>query len=908
MEIVLYCLGWSVYFCLFHRLRSASDQILRNGHKSCYDVYFLYLLSSFKIDMFEFLSKFIARKPTPSSAEPIALQTLSSKATVDDKQKAKEQERQAYLQKIQASIGSEDDLLALLAECDFADGRFLAAQHLSSSASLERALQITRNIDKRTAKLMQARLDQIHQQEQIAQSARKCLEKADALLEQNVILANQLIDLDKQFASIGNISSSATSLVSDEVSKEFHLKRDAIQQRLNAQLDLQRQLLQVNHEIDQTQDFSADEISLQVARWKVILKSAADSNLFASIPKNLFSDTEAKLSLFEQTLENLRLARVSNETSRVATSHPLSKDSTSNAAIAHGSDSVTSDPKSDVNSDLNDTIVEPRQTSKEPEVSAQTPSMSLAQFEQNLEKLEAALEQGTLHIARQYERELRHIDIKQNKQKQGQPRLSSELKERLSTARSQFAHLVSWAKWSGNVSRDELVNTAEQLASLSLSPLEIVETVSALREQWRQMDTSGGAPRELWLRFDAACSHVYAPAAQHFQAQAELRRANLADAEALLSQCRIDVQQHLNDLQNWKSLHAKILQMRQSWKKIGPVDRKEKNRLDKEFEELLLTLTTPLEQRQQEEIQSREDMIAEVESLDFAQKSSIDQLRSIQQRWQAQAISVPLSRKDEQALWERFRAACDAIFEKKRSLAESADQQRQFNLQAKRAIYAELLSTDCQDPLQARQLIDSATTKWRAIGHVPRALEQQLEQEFQQQIQKLNTLIADFHTQERQRKSEQFFIALELCEHLEKAVSQGDASAQSDALITRWNALTLNANKFVKALQTRLKNAQAVTSENAKEFEKLMHANGSVWDAHCLHLEILLGIDSPSELARERLKKQVEVLQQAMKNGNHQQQLQHLLLHLLSVPTISTEQRKARLKQVFQKIDHNLIA
>lgn len=893
--------------------RIVGDQILRNGHKSCYDAYFLYLLPPFKINMFEFLSKFIARKPTPSSTEPIALPTSLSKAAIEDKQKVKEQERQAYLQKIQTSIGNEDNLLALLAECDFADGRFLAAQHLSSPASLERALQITRNIDKRTAKLMQSRLEQIHQQEQIAQSVQKCLEKADSLLEQSVILANQLIDLDKQFTSITTQSGSATNLISDDISKSFNAKRDAIQQRLNAQLDLQRQLLQVSQEIDHVQDFSDDEIPAQIAGWKLILKSAADSNLFASLPKHLLPDTEAKLSQFEQALHRLRSAQDSNENSHVATPHQSSDKAATAATIAHSSDDLRLDAKLeaklDVNSDLKEiNTVEPHQTNKAPEVTAQIPSMSLVQLEQNLEKLEKALEQGSLHMARQYERELRHIDIKQNKQKQGQPRLSTELKERLSIARSQFAHLVSWAKWSGNVSRDELVNTAEQLASLSLSPQEIVETVSALREQWRQMDLSGGAPRELWLRFDAACSNVYAPAAQHFQAQAELRRANLVNAEALLSQFRIDVQQHLNDLQNWKSLHAKILQMRQSWKKIGAVDRKEKNRLDKEFEDLLLALTTPLEQRQQEEIQSREDMIAEVESLDFAQKSSMDQLRSIQQRWQTQAISVPLSRKDEQALWERFRAACDAIFEKKRSLAESADQQRQFNLQAKRAICAELLSANCQDPLQAGQLIDSATKKWRAIGHVPRALEQQLEQEFQQQIQKLNTFIAEWQAQERQRKSEQFFVALDLCQQLEQLVSQnGNVSAQSDVLVTQWNALTLNPNKIVKALQTRFKFAQTVTPENAKDFENVLQANTGWWDECCLHLEILLGIDSPAELARERLKKQVEVLQQAMKNGDHQQQLQYLLLQLLSLPTMHTEQRKARLKQLFEKIDHNLV-
>jgi hypothetical protein len=61
-------------------------------------------------------------------------------------------------------------------------------------------------------------------------------------------------------------------------------------------------------------------------------------------------------------------------------------------------------------------------------------------------------------------------------------------------------------------------------------------------------------------------------------------------------------------------------------------------------------------------------------------------------------------------------------------------------------------------------------------------------------------------------------------------------------------------------------------------------------------------------LARERLKKQVEVLQQALKSGGDQQQIQSLLMTMLDLPVHQTALRDARLQALLGKIDASYFA
>jgi hypothetical protein len=69
-----------------------------------------------------------------------------------------------------------------------------------------------------------------------------------------------------------------------------------------------------------------------------------------------------------------------------------------------------------------------------------------------------------------------------------------------------------------------------------------------------------------------------------------------------------------------------------------------------------------------------------------------------------------------------------------------------------------------------------------------------------------------------------------------------------------------------------------------------------------LRLEIIMGIESPPELSRERLKLQVEVLQSSLKTGQKMPSQEALLLQLCGLPALTDSQLGSRIEQIAARI------
>ena len=283
--------------------------------------------------------------------------------------------------------------------------------------------------------------------------------------------------------------------------------------------------------------------------------------------------------------------------------------------------------------------------------------------------MEAALQQGSLGSAAEHDKAL--------KDSKGM-RLSPAQSERLAHARGELKRLSDWARWGGNVSREELIKAVENLTTQSLAMSELAKKVGSMRERWKALDTlSGAAPKSLWERFDAACSAAYAPAAAHFKHLAEERHTNAAKAQALIDEANAQAAAMAGfDNVDWKQMAATVQRLRLGWSHLGAIDRKEKKRLDQQFADVLNVLQAPLEQQRKSEVAHREELIEQVAALDALDRHALDALRAAQERWQELARALPLERKAEQAMWHRFRAACDAVFARRKESAHAADAER----------------------------------------------------------------------------------------------------------------------------------------------------------------------------------------------------------------------------------------
>jgi hypothetical protein len=98
-------------------------------------------------------------------------------------------------------------------------------------------------------------------------------------------------------------------------------------------------------------------------------------------------------------------------------------------------------------------------------------------------------------------------------------------------------------------------------------------------------------------------------------------------------------------------------------------------------------------------------LIADVAALNPGDRNSLDALRRAQERWQELARALPLERKAEQALWQRFRAACDAMFAQRKESAHAADAERHAHQAAKEALCAKLEQASSATAQEAGKLL-----------------------------------------------------------------------------------------------------------------------------------------------------------------------------------------------------------
>jgi hypothetical protein len=318
-----------------------------------------------------------------------------------------------------------------------------------------------------------------------------------------------------------------------------------------------------------------------------------------------------------------------------------------------------------------------------------------------------------------------------------------------------------------------------------------------------------------------------------------------------------------------------------------------------EFEQSLQKLKEPLAQQQQTEVAVREKLIADMQALNASDRNTLDHVRVLQERWQQRAKALPLERKLEQALWQKFRSACDAVFAKRKEVAAVADADRKQNLAQKESLCGKLEASLTESvpvtaPIAAKILRETKDA-WNSIGAVPRAQENQIEARFhaatnalQQQVDAAKRIAA-----EHERNA--LFDKMRLCMALEQAVI--DQVDVIPVALEQWQALPALANDVERILRARFdKGLQAIQSKDGA-YRTSLENNRAVLLKNLLRLEILCAVDSPAELARERLQIQVEVLQSTLKTGatNNKSELLIDLCKLAATVDHASVQRIERL-------------
>ena len=113
-------------------------------------------------------------------------------------------------------------------------------------------------------------------------------------------------------------------------------------------------------------------------------------------------------------------------------------------------------------------------------------------------------------------------------------------------------------------------------------------------------------------------------------------------------------------------------------------------------------------------------------------KSTGDRLIDLQCQWK-EIGAVP--RRQSDAVWKRFRAACDTFFERKAAHFSSVDSEHKDNLARKRALLEEMEAFDLAGI--SFEAIKEFQRRWSEIGFVPIKQKDQIQKRYKQAVDKL---------------------------------------------------------------------------------------------------------------------------------------------------------------------------
>jgi ATP-dependent RNA helicase SUPV3L1/SUV3 len=199
------------------------------------------------------------------------------------------------------------------------------------------------------------------------------------------------------------------------------------------------------------------------------------------------------------------------------------------------------------------------------------------------------------------------------------------------------------------------------------------ETLRSLREHWKQVDQGGPPNHALWKRFDEACNEAYKVVQEWLDKVKAEAAEHRATRLALMEEVKAWASAHPDAPQgDWKSFNRALHQFSDRWRDAGHLSEKAFAELQPHWKEAIGHAAAPLELAQKGSIERRNAMIEEAKVLGDSPMLRIDAVKSLQQRWQAEAQSVPLDRKQEQKLWDAFRKPIDDAFNRKTAEREKA--------------------------------------------------------------------------------------------------------------------------------------------------------------------------------------------------------------------------------------------
>ena len=298
--------------------------------------------------------------------------------------------------------------------------------------------------------------------------------------------------------------------------------------------------------------------------------------------------------------------------------------------------------------------------------------------------------------------------------------------------------------WKRNLeAKTALCEQAEALGEAT-SIVEAFHKLQKLHDEWRETGPVALEYKDsLWERFKSASTIINRRHQEHFENIKNEQAHNFERKSALCEELEQFVAEAPTSHKAWNKASERVQAIQAEWRTIGFAPKKDNNKV---YDRFRAACDRFFEAKHAFYSEAKDDMAkclevknalceraeAIAERTDWAKAT--EELLALQTEWKN---SGTVARKYADAIWKRFRAACDKFFERKSQHFSSVDNEYSANLAAKQALLEEM----AQAVVKSFDDIKAFQRRWSEIGFVPIRHKEELQKQYKAALDKLFAVI-----------------------------------------------------------------------------------------------------------------------------------------------------------------------
>ncbi|HOW10624.1 MAG TPA: DUF349 domain-containing protein [Bacteroidales bacterium] len=405
-----------------------------------------------------------------------------------------------------------------------------------------------------------------------------------------------------------------------------------------------------------------------------------------------------------------------------------------------------------------------------------------------------------------------------------------ELLEKYREKKNDYTKVQEAEKYENLKKKYEIIDKIKDLVNREESINKTFHDFRALQNEWHSVGVvPQSSLKDLWENYHHSVEVFY----DYIKINKELRDLDLKknlEAKVLLCEKAEELLLEPNPVNAFRSLQD----YHNQWREIGPVPQESKNEIWERFREA----TSQINKRHHEYFEKQKDdqrknldakiaLCEEVEAInlqeiksfkDFDEKA--EKIVALQKMWRTIGFAP---KKQNNKVYQRFREACDAFFEKKRSFYTDNKEIQLNNLQLKTelCVQAEALQ-DSTDWKATSDALIRLQKEWKEIGPVPRKQSEKTWKRFRRACDHFFNRKAEFFASLDSSYEDNLKAKIAIIEELEKFEPGSDVQAAFERLKElqrRWTEIGFVPFNKKEEITNRYRNALN------KEFDRLKIAD-----------------------------------------------------------------------------------